>query len=201
MPERHTPRATRGKAGIKGGVFAVVAAAALALGTPQAHAAYSVQMGGTPSGPGTCDSLHATQPYAGGFFAATLPPGPNNLIVTHTVNGGTPFVQLVSDSTAIAGGQPELSIELFVPTAPPYVAVDSVFPALNGVPVGTGTVVTATCSAEGVASVTFTSGVPAGLPGTGSAFAVPTLAPAGLAVLLAVLALAGAMSRLPSRRR
>ncbi len=90
-------------------------------------------------------------------------------------------------TTLTVVASPDLSIDLTAPATLPYTVVVTDFPAVGGVPTGSGVEVTATCNAEGVSTLTYENGVPARqLPPAPTS--VPTLSVAALVALSLVVA-------------
>lgn len=168
-------------------------AAAIAVVASPVFAQYSISATGTPSGPGTCDVGNVLVPMTGGSLTLTLPPPPNNIVFTSRVNGGPVFTALSTNSSG-TNPKPTFGFEVSPPTIPPYTLVQSFFPASGGAATGTGVVFTITCSATGVASLSFVDNVPASGGGNGgggpasASLAIPALSPLGLVALMALLA-------------
>lgn len=182
-------------------------AAAIALVASPALAQYSIAAAGAPSGPGTCDVGNAVVPVDGGSLALTLPPSANNVLFTSRVNGGPPFTALTTNSSGVTP-RATFAFEVDPPTLPPYTLVQSFFPASGGVAAGTGVTFTVTCSAAGVASMSFVNNVPAGGGGGGSgggpaaaSVPVPALSHLGLVALMVLLAVTIVFGKVSRRRQ
>lgn len=167
-------------------------AAAIVLCAPAAFAQFSISAAGTPSGPGTCNAVTASVPMTGGSLTLVLPPPPNNVMFTSRVNGGPAITAFptFSNGTTL---EPSFGFEVDPPTLPPYTLVESAFPASGGAATGTGVEFTVTCSAAGVATLSFVNNVPASGGGSGGGRAVtsvpvPAVSRPGLVALLVLLA-------------
>jgi hypothetical protein len=197
MPRQPLSMAARTAAGIAGALFALAAATASAQ-------LYAISAAGTPSGPGTCDVSTAVVPVSGGSLTTVLPPPPNNVIFTSSVNGG-PTITGFSTQPSAAMPRASFAFEVQPPSLPPYTLTQSYFPAMGGAATGTGVTFTITCTASGVASLSFINNVAApggGSTGGGSVSAapIPALSPPWLAALMALLA-ATALLGVSRRRR
>jgi hypothetical protein len=171
----------------------IARAAALATLTfvaPAAFAQYSISAAGTPSGPGTCNGANVLVPMTGGSLTLTLPPPPNNVYVTSSVNGGPVLTVATTNATGVVP-EPSFAFEVSPPTLPPYTLTQAFFPAMAGVPTGTGVIFTVICDGVGVASVSWVNGaLPPGTGGGGtvsSSLAVPTLSWPALLALIAMI--------------
>lgn len=169
-------------------------AAALAVVASPVFAQYSISAAGTPSGPGTCNGGNVMVPMTGGSLTLTLPTPPNNVIFTSSVNGG-PVLTAFNTSSSGTNPEPTFGFEVSPPTIPPYTLVQTFFPASGGAATGTGVIFTVTCSATGVATLSFVNDVPASGGGNGggggpasASLAIPALSPLGLVALMALLA-------------
>lgn len=179
----------------------LLAIACIAGGMPVAALAqYYVDLQLVATGPGTCGSAGVSVPVIGAV-TLNLPDTPNNVFETRLLRGG----RRVFESKTIAGPFPQVTandgtIGFSSPsdTSPPYTLIVTDFPAQDGEIIGSGTRVTADCSVDGVATVTFNDGIPAPVA---KAMAVPALPRMWLAVLAALLALAAAVAIRTSRRR
>jgi hypothetical protein len=163
---------------------------ALSLAAPAARAQYSISAAGTPSGPGTCNGINVLVPMTGGSLTLALPPPPNNVSFTSRVNGGPPLTAASTNASGVTP-EPSFGFEVSPPTLPPYTMTQSFFPAIAGVPTGTGVVFTIDCSGAGVATLSWVNGaLPPGTGGGGAAVssqAVPTLSwPALLALTVMI---------------
>jgi hypothetical protein len=179
--------------------FARAAAlATFAIVAPAASAQYSISAAGTPSGPGTCGPGTATVPMNGGTLTLVLPPPPNNVYFSSSVNGGAAVTASTTNASSVVP-EPSFGFEISPPTLPPYTAVQSFFPAVAGVPSGTGVIFTISCTAGGAASVSWVNGAAppgagGGSSGSASTAAVPALSWPGLAASIAAIAWIAAVS-------
>ncbi len=168
------------------GNFSATSPVALATG---AGAAYSVWYTGALSN-GFCDSTTISGTVVGG--QSLPPPTSPNLIVTTSINGGSPTIRTYTSNPAAGSG-----VEPFVFTIPstplPYTVGATVYPLLNGVAVGTGVSVSFTCPAGGA----LTMGTPQAVSlVTGG---IPSLDSVSVGVLALLLAM-GAWRVLPRSR-
>lgn len=166
----------------------VVVAIVLAFGASAGASAAGFTIEILPGGdfPLVCSPTGFT--YVGGgtvFYRLPAPPG--NEIITLTVNGvlDQTMLQDVSPPSGSSVGPINISATFVNPAIPPWVAVVDVFPALGGHAVGTGTRMTATCPGTAPGTLEFAI-VRLAAP------SIPASSTAGLASLVALLALAGA---------
>lgn len=143
-----------------------------------------------------CDATSITSSLVG-TLVYNLPAGSNNTIQRIVVNGGPPL-DLLGSVFPNQGKFPATSISIGIVSTPlPYTVVATVHPAVGGVPTGFGTTVSVSCDGAGRGSMSIVAQY---VPAPAS---VPTLDPAAIALLAAILAIssAGYLTRRRNRAR